>query len=145
MIAADGRPQIRTDPAWPEISRSIIGGIRAHAVILAVWWEEAQRQWNHLWWVRLDQIFDHPPLYFGRVDDVTNALLPVHAKGVHGWYDSSTIEGTEAALSSRPVVMGHVTDVPRAMTGRAAAPQCSHRICSGRQLDLHRMYAAKAG
>ena len=32
--------------------------------------------------MRLDQIFDHPPLYFGRVDDVTNALLPVHAKAV---------------------------------------------------------------
>ena len=95
--------------------------------------------------MRLDQIFDHPPLYFGRVDDVTNALLPVHAKGVHGWYDRSNIEGMEAALSSRPVVMGHVADVPRAMTGRATAPQCSRRICSGRRLDLRRMYVAKAG
>jgi hypothetical protein len=32
--------------------------------------------------MRLNQIFGNPALDLGRVDDVTNALLPVHAKAV---------------------------------------------------------------
>ena len=94
----------------------------------------------------MDQIFDHPPLYFGRVDDVTNALLPVHAKAV--------LDGTVRRRQGtrRPCAPGlcsrsieQIADMARAETGRATAPRCSRRICSGRQLDLHRMYAAKAG
>ena len=63
-------------------------------------------------------------------------------QAVHGWHGSS-IEGTghQAALRPRAI---HETNMPRAKTGQATAPRCSHRICSGRRPDLRRTYAAKA-